>query len=351
MTSQVPGWPSRPASTLLGRPDARGVLISASRDPDAKLTFVITGRDQAAAEGRVPSGERLAVKIPTTAAAGEAVDREGRMLVEIRRLGLGPLASTVPRYVESLTADDRPVLVSTAVPGTPMSVGYHRWSHTLRPAAVRRDVDAAFGWLAAFQAATTRGSSPTDWPQRVLDAVGGRWDGHPALPAAADRLEAARDHLAVHRCPTTAVHGDFWFGNVMVQGGAVTGVVDWENASPAGCALRDPARFVLSYALYLDRHTREGGRVLGHPGLTRTGFGPGLRYALCGSGWLPRLLQDSLARRLLRLGLPPSLWYDVALTGLGEVAASANSDEFGAGHLEVLATLPVHARRHRRRAR
>jgi Phosphotransferase enzyme family len=336
-------WARRPARQLLDRPETSGVLINASRDPDAKLTYVITGPQC----GSVPR----VVKIPATAAAGEAVDREGRMLVEVRRLGLGRLTPTVPRYVESLTIEGRPVLIATAVPGTPMSIGYHRWPHTARPSAVRGDFGAALTWLAGLQTSTARGDTRVDWPAQVLDAVRGRWDGHPALADAVVRLEAAGDSLSGSRCPDTAVHGDFWFGNLLLQAGSVSGVVDWENASPRGCPLRDVARFVLSYALYLDRHTRPGHRVLGHPGLRRGGFGAGIGYALCDAGWFPDLVRGTLGRELSRLGITPRAWYDVALTGIGEVAAAANDDEFGAGHLQLLASLPVHARRHRGPAR
>jgi len=336
-------WARRPARQFLERPETSGVLINASRDPDAKLTFVITGP-------QCGSGTRV-VKIPATAAAGEAVDREGRMLVEVRRQGLGRLAATVPRYVESLAIEGRPVLIATAVPGTPMSVGYHQWPHTARPSAVRADFRAALTWLSGFQTCTAHADVPVDWPAKVLEAVRGRWDGHPALADAVVRLEVAGERLSAARCAETAVHGDFWFGNLLVQGGSVSGVVDWENASPQGCPIRDVARFVLSYALYLDRHTRPGHRVLGHPRLRRGGFGAAIGYALCDAGWFPDLVRDSLARELGRLGLPAAAWYDVALTGIGEVAAAANDDEFGAGHLQLLASLPVHARRHRGHAR
>lgn len=341
MNAALPAeWSRRSSARLLEQSGVRGVLISASRDPDAKLTFVVTSRES-------PGAERVVVKIPATAAAGDAVDREGRMLVAIRRLGLGALASTVPRYVESLAVEGRPVLVSTAVPGTPMSVGYHRWTHTARKELVRRDLESAFEWLAAFQSSTAHGTTPVVWPGAVLDAVRGRWDGHPALAPAVTRLQVAQEQLLGSILPTTAVHGDFWFGNLLVDGRAVTGVVDWEAATPEGCPLRDAVRFVLSYGLYLDRHTRPGRRVLGHRDLTRTGFAPGIRYALTGSGWFPALARRTLAGRLEQLGVDPGLWYAVALAGIGEVAAQANSDEFGAGHLELLGSLPVHARRRR----
>lgn len=338
------GWQGRPATGLLQGPAARGVLISASRDPDSKLTFVVPP-SASGTDGRKPN-PGLVVKIPATPAAGDAVEREGRMLVELRRMPLGALARTVPRYVESLSLEGLPVLVSTALPGRPMSLDYHTWRHTSRPMAVRRDLAAAAGWLTAFQNATARADAVHRWPDEVAEELSGRWDGHPDLPRALSRVALARRALADTKLPVCAVHGDFWFGNLLVDGSRVVGVVDWEAGSPKGCPLRDLARFALSYSLYVDRHTRPGRPVARHPGLRREGVAPGIRYALQGNGWLPDLVRGFLTVGLARLGAPTQAWYAVALAGIAEVAATANDEDFGAEHLTLLATLPGHARRH-----
>jgi hypothetical protein len=78
--------------------------------------------------------------------------------------------------------------------------------------------------------------------------------------------------------------------------------------------------------------------------LRRVGFAPGIRYALLDTGWLPTQVESFLRAGLGRLGLPPAWWYDVALVGIGEVAASANDDDFGRGHLELLAGMPERPR-------
>jgi hypothetical protein len=314
------------------------VLVSASKDPDAKLTFVATS-------GSAAHAQQVAVKIPTTRRASSAVEAEGRMLVELRRLPLGALLETVPRYIESMSQEGRTVLVSTALPGTPMSVGYHHWLHTARPAAVRRDLTLAGSWLRAFQRATMGRTTTLTWASEVADQLHGRWDGHPLLDQALQRVAVAHEHLSLHVVPTTAVHGDFWFGNVLVAGDRVTGVVDWEAGTASGCPLRDLARFSVSYCLYLDRHTRVGHRVAGHPGLRRSGFGAGIRYGLLGTSWLPGAVRAFLAAGLADLELPRTLWYDVALIGVAEVAAHANDEAFGAGHLSLLSGLPHRARR------
>jgi hypothetical protein len=226
---------------------------------------------------------------------------------------------------------------------------YHAWRHTARPHAVARDMDAAARWLTQFQAVTGRQSRPLTWPAETAEALTRRWERDEALPAALVRLDAARNALAGIEVPVTAVQGDFWVGNLLVGGGGdVVGVVDWEMGTDAGCPLRDLARFVLSYSLYLDRHTRPGRHVHGHRHLVRAGRTPGLRYALTAAGWYPELVRAFLGDGLERLGVPRSLWYDVALVGIAEVAVNANEDAFSLDHLRLLGELPVRARRHRK---
>ena len=339
--SGSPGAVPRSPDELLGGA-GRGVLLSMSRDPDAKVTFVATS-------GR-GTHERVAIKVGTTPRASLAVEAEGRALVWLRRRPLGGLHDTVPRYVDSFRDGSKAVLVSSVVPGVPMSVGYHQWLHTARRDAVRSDFARASQWLRTFQRQTAGPPSRLTWGDAVLDEVAGRWDGHPDLPDALGRLEVAAEMLRDRVTPTSAVHGDFWFGNLLVTGDDVTGVIDWESAVMSGCAVRDLARFALSYCLYLDRHTRPGHRVLGHPGLRRTSFGNGIRFGLLGTSWLSETVRDFLATGSADVGLPRGHWYAVAIAGLGEVAASANDERFGADHLGLLARLPAHPRLERRQA-
>ncbi len=342
MPIEARGRISSSVYTLLG-PDTPGVLIVASRDPDAKFTYlrldVATGTKRTDTAG-------LAVKLPTTAAAGAVVDKEGRMLVELRRRPLGQLQQTIPRYVGSRQFGGNPVLVSTVLPGHSMSVEYHQWWHTSRPGRVAHDFTVASEWLERFQSATMLAGASRPWPAQVAEALRGRWDGHRLLDMALAKIGPDRA-LSDHDVPCTAVHGDFWFGNLLLDDGRLVGVVDWEGGENQGSPLRDLARFVLSYSLYLDRHTRDGRQVLGHRGLRRCGVAPGVAHALRGHGWYPRLVHNFLTHGLRRLQLPAELWYDVALTGIAEVAALANDRRFGEEHLTLLAELPLHARRYR----
>jgi hypothetical protein len=330
-----PEWSPASVHELLASPNVHGLLLTASRDPDAKFTFLV------AAGPKARQRVELAVKIPSTAAAGIAVEQEGRVLVAIRRHPLHEVASTVPRYVESRHIEGRPVLVSTALEGTPMSVRYHAFLHTARPREVARDLDQALAWLVRFQEVTTHGIGRITWPDEVAADLAGRWDGDPRMPVATARLAGARLRLCAQTTPLTAVHGDYWFGNVLVGDRGVTGVIDWECGAGSGQPLRDLARFALSYALYLDRHTREGRRVLGHPRLRRVGIAPASPTPCSVAAGCRHWSRDFLGNGLVALGLPRSLWYDVALVGIAEVAASSNSDAFGAEHLALLSSLPA----------
>ncbi len=103
-----------------------------------------------------------------------------------------------------------------------------------------------------------------------------------------------------------------------------------------GEPLRDIARFVVSYALYLDRHTGDGARVRGHR-LRAGTWGAGVDYLLASGNWFSDVAQNFLTLQLGRLGVPPDRWRDVVIGGLAEIATTADDPDFAAHHLQILA--------------
>ncbi|WP_427165446.1 phosphotransferase family protein [Streptomyces sp. C1-1] len=291
------------------------VLLDHSHDPDARLVLLVFPPGAA-----LPS---LAVKVPTGPGAAAGVVREADRLRAVAALPLGAVRATVPAVLALLRHDGLPALATTAVPGVPMLVAYHRPAHHARPAPVRADFTAAAHWLTALQSATVRGGASLDLAPHVTDLLGPRLNA-----VARRRLDALRLRLGRYTAPLTAVHGDFWPGNVLVRDGRVSGVVDWEHARTAGSPLADPARFVVAYCEYLDRRTRPGRRVPGHPGLVAGRPGAALAYALEGSGWYPRLVRGFVTAALRRLGLPDGCGRDVVLAELAAVAAEATDPDF-----------------------
>lgn len=316
---------------VLARPGTRVVMLAGSRDPNAKVTFVLLD----------DYGPAFAVKVPTTDRAADVVRREGQLLEALSGMALGPLGRTLPRSVGYLFAGGLPALVTTALPGVPMTVGYHAWRHTSRRRAVECDFAAAGAWLADLQTRTTKGRAQIGLLAESLDLISARFPDYPGLATLREGLAEPAAILAEYTTPRTVVHGDYWFGNLLVDHGRVVGVLDWESGAGMGEPLRDVARFAVSYALYLDRHVRHGRRVPGHPGLRADAWGAGLVYEMTGRGWFGGIVQEYLGAALDRLGVADRLWPEVLLCGVAEVAATADHPEFALLHLDLLLRMIV----------
>lgn len=310
-------------SPVPARPDVRALLgaraggASAARSPDGILTYVVPAATDPDS-GRAL--EPLVVKVPTGEAAAESVHREALLLVELRRRRLGPVERTIPRHVGMRSFDGLPVALSSSVPGRPMVQAYRRGWHTAQPWLVRRDLQRAGAWLAFLHDASAMPPAPLTWPVEVAGHLQARWAGHPLLERGLTRLERAASRLAGCAVPVTVVHGDFCHDNVLLDGdrGAVTGVVNWGQGTVEGCPLRDLTRFALKY----------------QPD----------PFALVGNGWYSRSLRQFLRAGLAQLGVPADCWFEVALTGVADVAAGDRDGRIAADHLAALASLPEPSR-------
>jgi aminoglycoside phosphotransferase (APT) family kinase protein len=314
----------------------RAVVMGASKDPNAKVTLVLVSAET----GR----ETLVIKAPTSEPAARAVEAEERALRAVAIASAGEIAQTIPTVVEVLAHEAGPALVMTAVSGVPMTTTYLEPRHTRSPERVARDFDAVDGWLTAFHDGTAEEWGPLDMLAGVADRLLERFENEDDLDIDLRRLAEIGARLAANRVPRTAVHGDLWFGNVLVASGRVSGVVDWEAGSVGGAPTRDLVRFAHMYALYLDLRTRPGRRVRGHPGLRADYWGAGVEYAIDGEGWFPDLYRGFLAKGLARLGAAPDMWREAALAGIAEVAAFTDEPVFARQHLHLFRRLACRER-------
>lgn len=319
--------PPRTLAAFIDQAGGRAACLALSRDPNAKVTILLFP----------PGAARPAyvAKVPTTDAAARSVEREAERLAEVGDQVRGAVSATIPKLIATVEHLGRPVLVMTALPGQSMLAAYHSWRHTARREAVAADFAAAGDWLAGLQGAVggNEQASVAQTLDGVADVLGHRFGGQPGADADLTDLAALRRRLEGHRTPQSVVHGDFWAGNLLAERGRVLGVIDWEHARMTGSPVRDLARFATSYSLYLDRHTRPGRRVAGHPGLRAGRWGAGVEYAIDGSGWYPDLVRSFVMSGLRRLGASPSCWRDVLLADLATAAAAADHDEFARNHL------------------
>jgi hypothetical protein len=324
-------------SELLNTPGGRAVMLDGSRDPNSGVTVLLTA--PGAAE------PHLAVKIATTELAAVVIEREAAVLAELAGLPLSGVEHTLPRPAGVFEADGMLAVAATVVPGVPMRTAYHAFRHLARPGPVRADFAAAQRWLTALQAGSKSGPEPISMTDGVAERIVERWPADPRAEALAGMLGQLTERLAAASVPRTVVHGDFWAGNLLMTGGEVTGVVDWASGEMRGDPLRDVARFALSYSLYLDRHTRPGRPVSGHPGLRADGWGAGIRYAIASEHWFGEVVREFVTSALVRLGGPAGLWRDVLYAGLGEIAVTADHPEFAVRHRDLLLDLISEASR------
>lgn len=322
---------SKPLREFVDESGLRSLVIGVSKDPNAKLTILLVE----------PGSGRptLVVKAATTDAAAAAIEAEMEVLRELRQLHPWRVLPTLPRVVDVVELDGRPAMVTTAAAGAPMSTSYLRWRHTTSRDRVASDFAAASAWLAEFQGETAGERAPLDLGAGVPDRLRDRFAGDDRLGHDLARLDRIYERLQTNLVRRTAVHGDFWFGNLLATGRRVSGVVDWEAGALAGEPARDLVRFALMYALYLDRRTRPGRSVRGHRQLRADRWGAGVEYALDRDGWFPQLFRRFLCHGLSRLGAAPGCWRDAALAGIAEVAALTDDPEFSRRHLELFRRL------------
>jgi aminoglycoside phosphotransferase (APT) family kinase protein len=311
----------------------RSVVLGASKDPNAKVSILLVSPATGRAE--------LVVKLATTDLAGLAVEREQRTLEAVRALLPDSLLATLPCPIEMVEFDGRPAMVATAVPGTPMTVSYLRRGHTADRGRVASDLARGAAWLRAIHDSTATSPGPIRLAADVRTTLFRRYPDEPPQGPVSMALAEIDARLSAAVTPQTVVHGDFWFGNVLLEDGRLPGVVDWESADASGEPVRDLARFAVSYALYLDHRTRRGRQVAGHPGLRADKWGAAVEFALEGTGWFPELLRGFLESGLRRLGAAESLWRDLALVGIAELAARSDDDDFARRSLDLLRRLSV----------
>ncbi len=310
---------------LLETPGIQAVVLASSKDPNAKVTVLL-----------FPPGSTspsLAVKVPTTDGAEHTLETERGRLEALHQLGVQAVLTTIPIVVNVVDCDGRSALVLSGLPGSPMTTHYHRWRHTAQPEWVMADFRTAGTWLAEFHRETASVVAPIDMDGRCGELLADRFEAEPDMPKLLAVLQGIHARLHRYQTPRTWVHGDFWCGNILMADGRISGVVDWEAASPEGEPLRDLVRFAITYALYLDRHTRAGRPVAGHRGLRAERWGAGVAYAINGAGWFPAVFQQFLRDGLQRLGAPGDCWRDAALAGIAEVAALADHTKFARQHL------------------
>lgn len=324
-----------------------GIVIAVDYAPAAKVTLLLFGDDGTPC---------LAAKLARTGAAEPALEAEHTALTGVWSLRPPSIAAELPRPVALERVAGRLMLLSTAVPGTPLARRYHLPGHVRDPAMVAEDFHLAGSWLSRLHDETRQGSvvlgpdAFDSWIRPVFrryQATVGWGDWERGL---LDHLARQCALLAGTRLPVVAVHGDYAPGNILLDAGRVSGVVDWELGRTAGLPFSDLFKFAASYGSFLDRASPpRRGAPPGHPGWAqardRWGASPnwtnrtGILYAFFGSGWFPDLVRSFLLGQLTRLGAPPAAVPLFLPVFLAEQVLALEQPAYRTGYRELLRLL------------
>jgi aminoglycoside phosphotransferase len=209
---------------------------------------------------RASEGVTVLYTLPPGAASPGRVIKVGKpghdLQGEVRRLAeLAPAAqlsgATVSRVLSLTHWPDRQVLLQSAVPGQLAATLLSTSPHQLRPVLGR-----LVGWLERWNAAT----------RTVAPLTAERLQGEWLDPAArlAPELDNASAYLAwlAHQCaaaqdrplPFVAAHDDLTMWNVVIDGRAGLGIVDWEHSGRFGLPLVDLAYAVVDAVAAADAY-------------------------------------------------------------------------------------------------
>lgn len=174
------------------------------------------------------------VKISRDCAGNAGLERSVRHLRDLRQqIADADLLATIPRAVLLDPVRGLSAALETCAVGEPMTlrpVLRSAWSHH------RRNFAAWRAWLSTFQHATYVEHAPL-----ALEQADGQNYGREALPAVLKGISL----------PMSWRFGDAHYSNILLQGGRVSGVVDWEGSKPRQWVLDDWLNFVFQYLVEL----------------------------------------------------------------------------------------------------
>lgn len=345
----------RDSWTALGldgsRPERLAPLVVGHRRPTTGMATVLLFRTG----DRSPS---VVAKLPRYGPTGEPLRREAVTLERVRgAIAVGALASAVrgaiPRPLGLHDVDGTEVLLQTGMPGAHLVAATA--SGRLHPARFARRLDLILDWCLELQAASARQVTVDDalvaGKLEPLAAEGlAAMDADPRVAALLDRCLETTAGLRGTALPLVVCHGDYWAGNIMVAGGRVRGVIDWERAALDELPLWDLVKAVGSAVYHLDRYRslprRGPGAVPGWgdlgpwTGIGDPVFAASFRAAFAQQSWLAHVTRDALIRAFGRGGIPLG-WLPVALTFylVRQVVQASDSPRAVAGWGSVLRAL------------
>jgi len=259
--------------------------------------------------------------------------REHETLINLYRMVSPQIRATLPRPLDMVEFDGRIAAFEECLDGITLFVRYNRSSHE-----ASRGLDYADGaleWLVNF-ASDTRVTNSNSLAC-LSEVAGSRVWETSCAPGVADLVQECCERLARSELHLafTAVHGDFWLGNLLFKDRTLTGVIDWEYAHAIGESTSDLFHFLLTFANYLDRMEADRTRLRRNPSwgqlpgdwldvvpnASASTLAKAMRFVFFDDNWLARYAKERTARHLQKMATDPSLAVDLLSLYLARQAA------------------------------
>ena len=200
-----------------------------------------------------PPGEppRLVVKWPPSGDALASLRKQNDNLVRLHAdERLSGWSSLVPVFLFEGEADGFSFFVESAVPG--INADRLRGDEAMHHRSLEAAAEAIAGLHARTGVRRPVGDAMLaawiDRPVRTLsNLIAPRGEGRAAVRALEVLGQELRAAFAGRHLSIGWIHGDYWLGNVLASadGSQVTGIVDWDLASPDQPQLLDPVHLIL----------------------------------------------------------------------------------------------------------
>ena len=213
---------------------SRAVKLSGARGYHGKATFFLLDA------GGVPEA---VMKVARSPSAGWSLRREHWALRYARRRS--PSGTRLPREYFVGRIDGHWVCVQEAMSGVPMATLLRE-----QPSAAQDAAERAVHWIGAWTKTTERdtgrGPRAAAGRRRVLTQLSRLEQNVPWSPHEKSALRDLTDAWLTCEGRTCCLHGDYWYGNLLIDGEGTLGVLDWEFAQSDGPLFYDLFFFLVS---------------------------------------------------------------------------------------------------------
>lgn len=248
---------------------------------DRKVNFLVFNHDA--------SKPICILKLTRKPSAEARLEHEYQSLSAIA--AIPEFTSLVPQPIDLFEVDGRPIMAEGCVDGIPLNLLLKR-NQRSGPAQVQADLHRIQELLTLFQNKTCSGRSPFQGQDAVLELLN-RYGTSLQLPD--DFVLKLMQLAEVYRglkIPLTGSHGDFWAGNILIDGSRIN-IIDWEDYAPNQSPTWDIFLFAVTYAFtYPWRKWRKLDKE------------SAFKRAFLAEGWLPAQLRAFVHQSLKAVHLP-----------------------------------------------